>query len=138
MGFVADDPRRHGLRAGFDMAAEDYQRTRRPGRALNQVPDWLAGLHRYEIAFQVRGVAALNRGDVHRHPPRQRALAGRPAAGLAPPPRQRRSGQCMAEGGVSGHRQRACCIAARFSVAHSEEPAARATWTGIRATRTLS
>ena len=28
MGFMADDPRRHGLRAGFDMAAEDYQRTR--------------------------------------------------------------------------------------------------------------
>ena len=28
MGFMADDPRRHGLRAGFDLAAEDYQRTR--------------------------------------------------------------------------------------------------------------
>src|SRR5712672_4842587 len=28
MGFMADDPRRHGLRAGFDTAAEDYQRTR--------------------------------------------------------------------------------------------------------------
>jgi hypothetical protein len=28
MGYVEDDPRRHGLRAGFDMAAEDYQRTR--------------------------------------------------------------------------------------------------------------
>lgn len=28
MGLLADDPRRHGLRAGFDAAAEDYQRTR--------------------------------------------------------------------------------------------------------------
>jgi SAM-dependent methyltransferase len=28
MGFIADDPRRRGLRAGFDLAAEDYQRTR--------------------------------------------------------------------------------------------------------------
>jgi SAM-dependent methyltransferase len=28
MGSMADDPRRHGLRAGFDLAAEDYQRTR--------------------------------------------------------------------------------------------------------------
>ena len=28
MGFPDDDPRRHDLRAGFDRAAEDYQRTR--------------------------------------------------------------------------------------------------------------
>jgi len=28
MGLMADDPRRHSLRAGFDLAAEDYQRTR--------------------------------------------------------------------------------------------------------------
>ena len=28
MGFAEDDPRRHDLRAGFDRAAEDYQRTR--------------------------------------------------------------------------------------------------------------
>jgi protein-L-isoaspartate O-methyltransferase len=28
MGLREDDPRRHGLRAEFDMAAEDYQRTR--------------------------------------------------------------------------------------------------------------
>ena len=28
MGFMDDDPRRHGLRAGFDRAAEDYERTR--------------------------------------------------------------------------------------------------------------
>jgi len=28
MGFVEDDPRRHGLRTGFDRGAEDYQRTR--------------------------------------------------------------------------------------------------------------
>ncbi len=28
MGLMEDDPRRHGLRAGFDRAAEDYQRTR--------------------------------------------------------------------------------------------------------------
>ena len=27
-GFVEDDPRRHGLRTGFDRGAEDYQRTR--------------------------------------------------------------------------------------------------------------
>ena len=28
MGVMEDDPRRRGLRAGFDRAAEDYQRTR--------------------------------------------------------------------------------------------------------------
>jgi len=28
MEFMEDDPRRHGLGAGFDNAAEDYQRTR--------------------------------------------------------------------------------------------------------------
>lgn len=28
MGLMEDDPRRHGLRTGFDRAAEDYQRTR--------------------------------------------------------------------------------------------------------------
>ena len=28
MGFMEDDPRRHSLRAGFDLAAADYQRTR--------------------------------------------------------------------------------------------------------------
>jgi protein-L-isoaspartate O-methyltransferase len=28
MGFMEDDPRRHWLRAGFDIAAEDYQRIR--------------------------------------------------------------------------------------------------------------
>lgn len=28
MGLMGDDPRRHGLRTGFDRAAEDYQRTR--------------------------------------------------------------------------------------------------------------
>jgi hypothetical protein len=38
---MEDDPRRHGLRAGFDLAAEDYQRTR-PVRY--SADDYLANL----------------------------------------------------------------------------------------------
>jgi SAM-dependent methyltransferase len=45
MGRMADDPRRHGLRAGFDRAAADYQRTRPvcPPRLFDDLID-LAGL----------------------------------------------------------------------------------------------
>src|SRR5271169_3624675 len=45
MGRMEDDPRRHGLRAGFDRAAADYQRTRPvcPPQLFDDLID-LAGL----------------------------------------------------------------------------------------------
>jgi SAM-dependent methyltransferase len=54
MGFVEDDPERHRLRAGFDRAAEDYQRTRPvcPPRLFDDLID-LAGLEAGDRVIEI-------------------------------------------------------------------------------------
>src|SRR5215469_4035356 len=54
IGFVDDDPRRHALRTGFDMAAEDYQRTRPvcPPELFDDLMD-LAGLEAGDQVIEI-------------------------------------------------------------------------------------
>jgi protein-L-isoaspartate O-methyltransferase len=54
MRFMQDDPRRHSLRAGFDRAAEDYQRSRPvcPPQLFDDLID-LAGLEAGDRVIEI-------------------------------------------------------------------------------------